>query len=742
MGSLVDNFDMVVQIKKKPLAQIFQAQHCIGIALHKVVRQFREKRVDLVINSSKITLETTSNGVRARAKYRVFYHSRMLYDEDDVGTGAVADINVRYKLSLSTGNPSLLSNTSFLMDPGETTPNDITVYGVSVDVENEVKDTLMAFLPAIRGEFNIPSIGPTDQRIGYLGFRFLSNNVLAAGMNVGNTVKGSLAGLQTIFVTKDWALAYSADYVLKEINNGLRSAFDNSPPPPLGDSPVRLYNVCTIRVGDSCWNHQIAELSRLVVSLESGSIVFTGRIKVRNTGALIPDFTVNFKVKATAYIGANQSLQVTVGEAEVDIKEWYANVIDTILGGLIKDIVRNSVKSVAQSYQGEVTSFFSSQILSDLASVDSAEHLEITSTAETAQILSEAMIIHGTLSVSDTNAPPIVAFTAIPVEGYPFRWVLDAGASWAPGGTLVEYRWDFPDGQTEITRDTDVRFVTEYRYRPIDVFGSNEICLTVTDDHGRRATNCGPISCTQIDLVDIPTVGRDPTVNDWEVPQIGGVFPIQFQTSCGGVPLSDVLITVVGSDLKMTEYTGKTGRVTFLVDSSAFEPSENTIEFNKLFATGHLLIEASTTGLRGTCHHLWIVRNQDRAAFVNLFKKNIDSLQAQLNALSLRIPPHATSSRDVVAQKLTEKLADLAAALDLEAKLILQIEQGANISPILALLGISSGEPADRLIRNVSKRLEESLSAITRQIDALNEEYSEKKEREGDRNPPSHKNPC
>lgn len=719
---------MVIQIKKSAFAPIFQAQHCAGISYHKNVRQFRGKRVDLVINSPKISLSTTSNGVRASAKYRVFYHSRLWSDDDDLGTGAVADVNVRALVQLSTGNPGLLSpQSSLIVKSSETTRGDITVYGVTIEVENEVKDALMAFLPDVVGTSNIPLIGSVDRRIGYLGFRFLSPTVLAVGMNVGNTIKGSLAGLQTVFVRKDWGLAFSADYMLNEIHNSIRSQFDNAPPPPLGDSPVQLYNQCTIRVGNSCWNHQIAKLMRLDVSIESGAIVFSGRIKVRNTGLLIPDFNVEFTVKATVYIGANQSLQVSVGEPKVDIKEWYADVINWVLGGQIKNIARNGVRSIAQSFQGEVCSFFSSQMLSELASVGSMDRLEIIPIARTVEILPEAMIIHGDLSVADTDAPPIADFVQIPVEGDTFRWVLDAGDSWAPGGTITEYRWDFPD-RTEVTQQTNARFVTEYRYRPLGVLEPPEICLTVTDNKFRSATTCGPVAPPDIQLTDIPVPG-DPTntINDWEVPfSIGALVPVMFQTTCGGVPLGDVLLRITGSGLKLEEYTSSTGRIILLLDPRDFEQPKLAA---KLFATGRVLVEASKEGFKGTRHHLWMVRHKDRAILIRRSKKRIKSLEDRLNQFSKRIPPYVSSAKGKVSRRLTDILADLFAALEIKQKILLQIERGTDVSSILPFLGESfdsmGGSDQPKLIELVTSWFETRLSAISEQIKALEEEFPE-----------------
>jgi PKD repeat protein len=78
--------------------------------------------------------------------------------------------------------------------------------------------------------------------------------------------------------------------------------------------------------------------------------------------------------------------------------------------------------------------------------------------------------------VPGVNLPPRAIFTATPRWGtLPLRVELDAGDSQDPDGQIVEYSWDFGDGQTATGA------LVEHTYLAA---GCHQVSLTVTDDAG------------------------------------------------------------------------------------------------------------------------------------------------------------------------------------------------------------------------------------------------------------------
>ncbi len=84
------------------------------------------------------------------------------------------------------------------------------------------------------------------------------------------------------------------------------------------------------------------------------------------------------------------------------------------------------------------------------------------------------------------NLNPIASFTVTPSQGTsPLDVDFDASASFDPDGTIVEYLWDFGDGQTA----SETLPTTTYTYTLVqsdsEVF---TVILTVTDDLGAEDT--------------------------------------------------------------------------------------------------------------------------------------------------------------------------------------------------------------------------------------------------------------
>ena len=183
-------------------------------------------------------------------------------------------------------------------------------------------------------------------RIGSLAFQFIpsglgNSKVLVIGMNVGSTVKGSKAGIQQSFVKQDWALALSREFVLGQILNALKQRYGDIPP-PFGSGPVTLSEstVCTIPTPFGCveYSNQRIILENLDVSLSNGAIVFSGLLTQKTDAWYVPDISATFLANTTLSIDSNQDLIVSVGQPEIQLQQWYAQVLNFFLMNTLKTV--------------------------------------------------------------------------------------------------------------------------------------------------------------------------------------------------------------------------------------------------------------------------------------------------------------------------------------------------------------------------------------------------------------------
>ncbi len=105
---------------------------------------------------------------------------------------------------------------------------------------------------------------------------------------------------------------------------------------------------------------------------------------------------------------------------------------------------------------------------------------------------------------------PVASFTATPDAGLvPLAVRLDASASTDPDGIIVQYDWDFADGNAATGE------VVEHRY---DTAGTYLIELTVTDDAGAtgmttRTITARPVtSVTRFEITELPSLPNRQTV--------------------------------------------------------------------------------------------------------------------------------------------------------------------------------------------------------------------------------------
>lgn len=741
MSTLTDTFDIALQLRGKVVEQILQAQHRAGVMRHHYVRPHNRKRVELLIDSPQLSLVTTLQAdrlARAQTTSRVHYHSRVLSDTGDVGDSAVADVTVRTTLQISTGDPGPLSDgATLIVDCQETGRDDIIVYSGNAAAVKEVKDALLGFIGEQGGGYAIPRIGSRDQQIGSLAFRSLSTGsnlapVLVVGMNIGDVVKGNKAGLQQVFVQQDWAMALASDFVLRKIRDSLRNHFGNQLPPPNGGASVQVLDeeVCTLP-GPFGWcldySRQRVFIDYLDVVIQTGAISFAGRLRVTTSAFYVPDINANFTVSVTLSIGADQSLQISVGQTEVDVTGVFADIATFLSGRAIETIIRNGVQNALQTglQQGQVSGFFSSELLGQFASLGSTANLEITPNATFVEIRSEAVIVHGDVNVMNRSSRPHANFIALRPENALTRRILHAGASWAPGGRIIQYHWDFGDGQSEGTAGNNARFVTEHDYEP----GIYDTCLTVTDDLGRAQTSCLRLATARLSLQHTPVQYHGHTLLPWEDCQTADPIKAEFTVFDEQTPVRDALVRVEGrGEYRFEGYTDQQGKVTFQIDIT----NDRTILDGQ--GRGYMIVRASKDRyIAPPFERLVFVDCEQLFTTIDLGRKGLAGLLERLREFERVREPPDLGRPDIPPEpegpfrpikgrfdSYRRKVEDVGLALDVLTKLVILLERDSEALPIQPLLGVDTqeGEP----LKILAQRFEESFSNISKALDTIREE--------------------
>lgn len=764
MNRLTDDFDMALQVTEEALGRVVQTQHPAGVIAHKYARNYGGKRIDLVINSPQVSLLSnfgSNQPAKALVTSRVFYHSRSLHDAADVGRGAVADVTVHSTFTLSSGDPGRLTpDTRLIVDWSETSRDDIVVHGVPNDLENEVKDALIEFVNVDGGgSFPIPPIGSSDHRIGSLAFRFniqLTSSVerlLVVGMNVGDTVKGSKAGMTEKFVERDWALTISDTYFLSEVRKKLQALF------PL---PYRLARMCTVNAPwpfEGCWNWMRVFLTALDVHLESGRIKVTGSLRIRNSGALIPDTSATFTAFGNLSIGPQQTLTFSVYNTSVSFGDWVGEVFNFITGDYFENKIRDGIESAFQAGTGEsITNFFTSEAFTGLASIGSRRSLDIEPRATHVTIRPEGVIIHGDLITPHTDDPPEAAFFVINPREMPAYIILHAGESWSPGGTITEYKWEFSDGTSQTSSGTNARFVKFHNLlmsitETIGAYGGarSVVCLTVTDDSGRKTSTCGPwlppptliieiipVPGLFVVPVELPSVGSSSVQSstsifhtdgqtrdidrDLILARIPDKISLRLCVRCGRMPVKEALVKASGTNWSVEGYTDDEGGVTLEIDLGKLQISSKIHnEFVKLYARGQVLIEASKDGFKSARQHLWIVSGDDRKSLVRRMKKRIEALEHKLQKITSGYSPRVDlkSLLEIADLKLRMEIAHIVLLLDLIRKVTNFIDHGSGLAQIISNLNIQEKE--EKVVEVIAKRIDKLSSTIEEGLKRLAE---------------------
>jgi hypothetical protein len=539
--SKTDQFDMALELTQEALGRVVASQHAVGVLKHAYAEMFSGQRIDLLVNAPQPVLQVSGGAFITRLNTRVFYNGRDPSRPEDLGDSAVADVAVRATIALAGANPTLIDASPQLrIDWNGTTAADINVHTANAALRTRVESALLRSLGTTgANSFALPPIGPADERIGAIGFRFMTGGggapILIVGMNVGPVLRGNPSGISERFVSRDWALALSGSYFLGRLRAQLNETM------PL---PRRVASKCTISapfVG--CVNTSTVNLTSLGVELRNGFILISGHLNVLNSGVAVPDISASFSAHVTLGVTSAGTISANVNSVTVDTS-LFGEVIDFFTGDAFTDQISNAVTNALESgTSGNATEFFKASTINSLAGGYGPRPVDLRPKLSLVAIVNDAVVLHGVLETPQAEHDPEPAFVAIELgrpDATHRRFLFNSHASWAPGSTIAKYDWRYSDGQSETFADTNCRFLTIHDFPilpsdPIDIMIGRTLagwaCLKITDIAGRSAEICA----TQFESVQ--TIVTVCVAYEW--------IPQEFRASTPRsprAPLSDVVM--------------------------------------------------------------------------------------------------------------------------------------------------------------------------------------------------------
>jgi len=455
-------------MRESVVEELVRAMHRVGATDHQVVWVDGDRRVELSFgapeNLSLLPTEEEDAEARARLELPVLYRSRPLDAADDVGDTASARLNVRARVA-SQASPT---GVQLFIDWSETRDEDVDVAGPDGDqVASEI--ARYARVQGASGQdVRLPGFTERLSELTTAFRRARGRDLVSVTLSFGSAPPDQANHIEgDVFLDRDWALALSEHLVTERIRAGLQQDL-GALPPPFGLDPVVLPGTTDLY------------LDSFDVLLADGAIVFEGQLRREGTPVVTASYSAEVELQL---VGGR--VQANVGKVKVQTREWYASLADFISGGAISAAVERGLRqSLGASAGGRLTTFFSSELLREVAAVNSSRTVDADPVLERLELHDAGIVAQGRLEVADLEAPPVAAFAVLPSQRGP-RWrILHAGGSWAPGGRLTGFRWALGDGDEEEVSGARTSFVLEHEF-PAGTFTTR---LTVKDDRGASAS--------------------------------------------------------------------------------------------------------------------------------------------------------------------------------------------------------------------------------------------------------------
>jgi hypothetical protein len=264
-----------------------------------------------------------------------------------------------------------------------------------------------------------------------------------------------------------WSLALSRPYLARRVYAAFAEEL-GAAPPPLGSQPVLLSQSKGLY------------LDFLELALGDGDLLLSGRLS--KSGG--PSVTAEFSAHVSLELTATGLIVPSVGDVDVEVAEWYANVADVLSGGAIKTALRNGIREAlaSSSAQGQLASFVTSDLLTSLAKGGTAANVSLRPKITAVEVKPKGLRLIGKIETPSPKGPQAELHVVAAPAGKPT--LLYGGRSSVPGSELAEVRWDLGDGTKRELSGPDASLVIGHTYEA----GTHKPAMTLIDSEGRQDT--------------------------------------------------------------------------------------------------------------------------------------------------------------------------------------------------------------------------------------------------------------
>jgi PKD domain len=599
MSAITGGFDAVLEISGPALEKAGRAMHQSGNLSHRFVGIHNGNRFEFSVGALRLELDSTTHPdpwARCIARSRAICRVQPIDDPYGTVDSTVVDLALHGKFELPAGDPAPIDADSVVViDWTETTTADITVHSNSTTLQSAIRAALIDM--AVTN-------GGTNFTVGHLSAAGVTSIALVVvpgissappALGLGLNMSGMAGARPNVpnLIKHDWAVAIDADLICGQVLSALGQMLGGNLPPPHGSSPI-LFNeekVCVFQTPVGCVEAmQRMYLDSLTIEMTTAGIRFRG--EVRQETDTFFSLPVSAFWDATVAIGVTPQgiLSTTVGIPAVHLNQWYAQIANLLTAGRLETAVSAGVQSALDAGIGasDATGLLG-VLVSQLATAGRTADAGLTPRPTSVEAGPDALIIHGVIDHGLPAPAPVAKLSALatPVPG---QLLFNAGASWAPQDDVITYDWEFGDGTTESSTETNASFAAEHVYTP----GAYNACVKVIDSQGRSAQQCISIQPGRLAIEHIPDGAVSQSAwqacvagqNDLEL-----IFEVR---SCGSL-LPGVMVTAHGSAAwSVTGVTDQRGRALLALNPSHAIPPPASSHFT--FTNGSFTVEASMTG--------------------------------------------------------------------------------------------------------------------------------------------------
>jgi hypothetical protein len=266
-----------------------------------------------------------------------------------------------------------------------------------------------------------------------------------------------------------WQILVPAKAVIRDIRRGMRATLGAVPP-----GPASAAGPATVIGGLDDAPYDLIAMTRMEIRLSDGHVEYDINVGTGDVRRRLPD-----RLHGRVAVDDSDSDRLTHGLASLQRR------IDASIRATLLDTTSERVALAGLS------------TLAELLTGGAAADLFVPVSR---RIDPAGLILEGAVEDRFTAQPVEVSFTLGPTNDPAEIW-FHAGQSWAPGGTVARYEWDFGDGTVTATSD----FMERHRYANP---GDYTVSLTVHAEDGRQATASRAVAAGQVQ-VDCQWAGRD-----------------------------------------------------------------------------------------------------------------------------------------------------------------------------------------------------------------------------------------